>query len=63
MLGELENDVKGGLAEAGTERLLVTFVFMMFSTSFCLDRPCGNGGGLLTVFRGILQVKIFVFAF
>ena len=54
MLGELENDVKGGLAEAGTERLLVTFVFMMFSTSFCLDRPCGNGGGLLTVFSGIL---------
>ena len=48
-------EVKGGREEAGTEWLLVTtLVFMMFSTIFWRDLPCGRGGGLLTVFKGIL---------
>ena len=55
MLGEEEKEVKGGREEAGTEWLLFTLLFMMFSTIFCRDLPCGNGGGLLTVFKGILQ--------
>ena len=51
----VENEVKGGREEAGTEWLLETLLFMMFSTIFCRDLPCGKGGGLLTVFKGILQ--------
>ena len=54
-LGLVENEVKGGREEAGTEWLLFTLLFMMFSTIFCRDLPCGKGGGLLMVFKGILQ--------
>ena len=50
--------MKGGLEEAGTEWLLLTLVFMMFSTIFCLDLPWGSVGGLLTVLSGILQHKL-----
>ena len=62
----MEKEVKGGLtgtgglAEAGTDWLLVfTEVFMMSATIFWRDLPCGNTGGLAgVVFRGILHAVI-----
>ena len=59
----MEKEVKGGLtgtgglAEAGTDWLLVlTEVFMMSATIFWRDLPCGNTGGLAgVVLSGILK--------
>ena len=55
VVGLVENEVKGGREVAGTEWLLFTLLFMMFSTIFWRDLPCGKGGGLAMVFKGILQ--------